>query len=258
MLLAIDVGNTHTVFGLWDGASWRAVWRRPTDPEETEDGLAVWLRALFDLEGLDWRIERVICASVVPAAEDSLRRLGERWLKVPVQFLRSGAEVGLAVDYEPATAVGPDRICDVLAALERYTPPLIVVDFGTATTFNAVSGAGVYLGGAIMTGVVVSAQALASRASKLPLVEFKAPDRAIGTNTGEALRSGVMLGYAGAVDALARRISHELGGGVTVVATGGLGGMFLGLCESLQGYEPTLTLDGLVLASKRISPLVSG
>jgi len=207
---------------------------------------------LFDMNGIAWGVEHAICASVVPAMDDVLDKLCERWLGVRLRFLRKGSDVGLEVTYEPPTAVGADRLANALGALQRYQAPIIVVDFGTATTFDAISSDGAYAGGAILPGVSISSQALFDRAAKLPQVEFRAPATALGKNTVHALQSGIMLGYAGAIDALAGKISEELGG-ATVIATGGLGSLFLGLCESIQEYEPTLTLEGLVIANDRVT-----
>jgi type III pantothenate kinase len=252
MLLAIDVGNTNTVVGVWDGSAWLALWRRRTEPEETEDQLAVWLKGLFDLKGLPWKVDSAICASVVPAMDGVLDKLCERYLDVRLRFVRTGAEVGLDVTYRPPTAVGADRIANALGALDKYTPPVIVVDFGTATTFDSIDATGAYVGGAILPGVNISSQALFDRAAKLPAVEFRAPETALGRDTVHSLQSGIMFGYAGAIDALARRISAELGG-AKVIATGGLGSLFLGLCESIEELEPTLTMDGLRVASERLA-----
>jgi type III pantothenate kinase len=255
MLLAIDVGNTHTVYGAWDGSKWAAIWRRRTDPDDTEDELGVWLKGLFDLQGLPWEVDIAICASVVPAVNSVLERLAQRWLGGDLKFLRNGAQVGIHVTYDPPTAVGADRIANALAALEQFQPPIVVVDLGTATTFDTIDAQGTYLGGAIMPGVIVSSEALFARAARLPHVDqlsFVAPESAIGKNTMHALQSGLMYGYAGAIDSLATRISAELGGNVKVIATGGLGAMFLGLCQTLQSYEPNLTLDGLRIASSKL------
>lgn len=255
MLLAIDAGNTQTVYGVWDGTSWLAMWRRNTDGAETEDELAVWLQGLFELSGIPFSVDRVIAATVVPAIQTSIGRLAEKWLKAPVAFLESGDQVGLAVDYEPKNAVGPDRIANALGALQKRSGPIIVVDFGTATTFDVVDRSGTYVGGAILPGIEVASSALVGRTSRLPRFELKAPERAIGKTTVQSLQSGMMLGYAGAIDALAKRIDGELGGGSTVIATGGLGPIFLELCETIQTYDKTLTLDGLVVAAGRIQPL---
>ncbi len=257
MLLAIDVGNTHSVFGVWNGSAWQGLWRRQTDIHVTEDQLAVWLKAMFDLSGMEFKIDGAICGSVVPAAEDSLDKLCERWLRVPLRFLRTGADVGLKVEYDPPRAVGADRIANALAALARYRPPIIVVDFGTATTFDSIGPEGTYLGGAILPGVKLSSQALFEKAAKLPQVDFVAPETALGRNTVHSLQSGIMLGYAGAVDALAKRISAEMGGNAKVIATGGLGSLFMGLCESIEAFEPTLTLEGLLIANKALSRAAS-
>ncbi|MGV3618298.1 MAG: type III pantothenate kinase [Fimbriimonas sp.] len=252
MLLAIDVGNTNTVVGVWTGSEWLSLWRRRTDPEETEDQLAVWLKGLFDLSGIPWKVESAICASVVPAMDGILDKLCERYLNVRLRFLRTGANVGMNVTYNPPHAVGADRIANALGALDKYPPPIIVVDFGTATTFDSIDKDGAYVGGAILPGVGISSQALFDRAAKLPQVEFRAPETALGRDTVHSLQSGIMFGYAGAIDALASRISSELGG-AKIIATGGLGSLFLGLCESIEALEPTLTMDGLRIASDRLS-----
>src|SRR5512140_309402 len=139
MLLAIDVGNTHTVFGVWDGSEWAAVWRRGTNPAATEDQLAVWLRGAFDLSGLEYRVQGVICASVVPPANDALERLSKRWFGLDAFFVKGSADLGIDIRYDPPSAVGADRIANALAALAKHRPPIIVVDFGTATTFDAIS-----------------------------------------------------------------------------------------------------------------------
>jgi type III pantothenate kinase len=148
--------------------------------------------------------------------------------------------------------VGADRIANALGALERYTPPVVVVDFGTATTFDAIDREGTYVGGAILPGIEISTQALVSRAAKLPQISYSAPRAAIGRTTVESLQSGIILGYAGSIDTLANRISAELGGGATIVSTGGLGGLFVGLSTEISEYVPELTLDGLRIAAERI------
>lgn len=252
MLLAIDVGNTHTVCGVWSGEKWLAIWRVSTDIHATEDEMAAWLRSMFDLSGVNWSVESVVCGSVVPQVDTAWARVGEKWLREPVRFLRGGCDVGLRVTYDPPHAVGADRIANALGALDRFKPPIIVVDFGTATTFDAIDAEETYVGGAILPGVTLSSEALFSKAAKLPSVPFVAPDQALGRNTVHSLQSGIMLGYAGAIDTLATKIRAELGGEAKVIATGGLGNLFVGLCASIESYEPTLTLDGLVIASARL------
>jgi type III pantothenate kinase len=245
MLLAIDVGNTHIVCGLWDGEKWVALWRKVTDIQDTEDELAAWLKSMFDLSQFPWKVERAICASVVPSLDLAINQMCLRWLGVGTWFLKSGEQIGLPVDYSPPTAVGADRLANAVGALALYPAPIVVVDFGTATTFDTIDKHGHYVGGAILPGVQISSQALFSKAAKLPTVEYKAPKSAIGKDTAQSLQSGIMFGYADAIDGLARRISSELEGDVTIVATGGLGGMFVGLCDLISVFEPTLTLDGL-------------
>ncbi|HJP82403.1 MAG TPA: type III pantothenate kinase [Fimbriimonadaceae bacterium] len=250
MLLVIDAGNTQTVYGVWDGSRWLATWRRNTDGAETEDELAVWLRGLFELANLPFQVDRVVAATVVPAIQSSIKRLSEKWMHAPVAFLETGAQVGLKVEYEPASAVGPDRLANAMGAASRYGAPAIVVDFGTATTFDAIKSDATYAGGAILPGIEVASSALVGRTSRLPRFDLKAPERAIGKTTVESLQSGLMLGYAGAIDYLAARIKQELGGVAKVVSTGGLGSVFLDLCESIETYDKTLTLDGLVIAAE--------
>lgn len=253
MLLAIDVGNTHTVCGVWNGSEWCALWRRSTSVYATEDELVVWLKGMFDLSGIPWNVDAAICGSVVPQVDGLWDKLADRWLGVRLKFLKHGSQVGLQVDYDPPHAVGADRIANALGALDRFSPPIIVVDFGTATTFDSIDKDGHYAGGAILPGVQLSSRALFDKAAKLPQVDFVAPKSALGKNTVQSLQSGIMLGYAGAIDSLARRINEEMGGNATIIATGGLGSLFLGICESITSYEPTLTLDGLVIANARLT-----
>lgn len=252
MVLAIDVGNTNSVYGLWDGSEWVGVWRRATVAGDTEDQLAVWLKGLFDLKSIPFRVDGIVCASVVPGINAALSMLGERWLGTSVRFLNAGADVGIEVTYKPPNVVGADRIANALGALALVKPPLVVVDFGTATTFDTIDATGAYIGGAILPGILVSSQALAEKTAKLPQIEFKAPKAAIGRTTVESLQSGLMLGYASAIDGLAKRIRLELGGEVTVLSTGGLGKLFVGLCSEIHRYEPNLTLDGLLIAHQRM------
>lgn len=250
MKLAIDVGNTQTVVGLKaPDADW-ITWRFPTDAETTEDQLAAQLKALFDLRSIPWKVDAAICASVVPPFNDAIQRLCVKYFGIPCRFIRNEPSLGLKVSYEPPSAVGADRLANALGALAKYAPPIIVVDFGTATTFDSIDREGTYVGGAILPGVQVSTQALVGRTAKLPQIEFKKPERAVGRSTVESLQSGIVLGYAGAIDALATKIQEELGA-CTVIATGGLSQLFMGIAESLQHFEPNLTLEGLLIALER-------
>lgn len=251
MLWAIDVGNTHTVVGLYDGA-WQHVWRLDTHHYATEDELAVSLKGLCALVGANFEAEGVVVASVVPRIDHALAAFCAKWMGCEAVFLRTGSQVGLNVDYSPSGAVGADRLANALGALERLSPPLIVVDFGTATTFDTVDGSGTYVGGAIMPGPEVAAASLASRTAKLPSISLSVPPSAIGKTVVESLQSGLVLGYADAVDGLVRRIRNELGGSASVVATGGLGAMYAELCGEIESYDANLTLEGLRIAWKRI------
>lgn len=249
MLLAIDVGNTHTVYGLRIEGEWRHVWRRATDAQATEDELAAWLDGLFRLAGVTGKPTGVVCASVVPAMNSALSELTRKWFSAEMLFLDAAAS-GLTIRYTPISGVGADRLANALGALEKYSAPIVVVDFGTATTFDAIAADRAYVGGAILPGVLVSAEALVRRTAKLPQIDLTAPKTAIGATTVDSLQSGLVLGYAGAIDTLGARISEELGG-ATILATGGLSGMFMGVCKTLQHHEPNLTLDGLAIAWDR-------
>ena len=247
MLWAIDVGNTHIVVGLHDG-SWRHVWRLDTSHYTTEDALASALHSLCQMSEVPFVADGMIVGSVVPAVDTHIGHFAQKWLKTEAMFLRTGEQIGLKVDYMPPTAVGADRIANALGALERVAPPLVVVDFGTATTFDCVGADGHYKGGSIMPGIEVSAQSLASKTAKLPQVALEAPENAVGKTVTESLQSGLVLGYAGAVDALCRQIKKELGSDTKFLVTGGLGKLFVERCEMLGEYDPYLTLDGLRLA----------
>jgi type III pantothenate kinase len=250
MLWAIDIGNTHTVVGLHDG-EWRHHWRLDTHHFSTEDELAQAISGLCSLGGVEFRANGVVVASVVPRLDRAIEGFCKKWLGSEALFVRTGEQVGLKVDYEPRNAVGADRLANAIGALERFSPPLIVVDFGTATTFDTVDKDGTYIGGAIMPGPEVAAASLASRTAKLPSIALDVPKAAIGKSVVASLQSGLVLGYADAVDGLVRRIKRELGGEVRVIATGGLGALFAGVCAEVEGYDEWLTLDGLRIAWER-------
>ncbi|MBA4292897.1 pantothenate kinase [bacterium] len=254
MLWAIDIGNTQTNVGVHDGNQWVVSWRHETYAARTEDEIAGMLLPLAELVGLKFSDCRVaVFASVVPPVDTNWQRFCEKYLGVAARFLRNGAQVGMQVTYDPPHAVGADRIANALGALARFEPPIVVVDFGTATTFDCVDATGAYAGGAIMPGIVVSLDSLVGRTAKLPAVALDAPERAVGRNTVESLQSGVVLGYADAIDGLARRIKSELGESTTILATGGLGRIFVDLCEMIDEYDPVLTLEGLRLAADQLA-----
>jgi type III pantothenate kinase len=247
--MAVDVGNTQTVLGLFDGEEVRGQWRIATEMHKTADELAVFFAGLLALEGLRLdEVDAVIVSSVVPDLTRSYRNLASGVFGVPFYVVTSEIETGLDNRYDDPEAVGADRIVNAVAAGKHYGFPAIIVDIGTATTVEAVDGEACYLGGAILTGLYVSLEALISRTAKLPSVDLEeAPPRVIATNTPDSIRSGFIYGYAGAVDALIRRSRDELGeDGVRVIATGGPAGTIVPYCREIQEFDPDLTLKGLL------------
>lgn len=240
MLWAIDVGNTHTVFGLGDSGNWLHTFRFATPQLGTEDEIAARLKALLG----DLPKHPVAVASVQPMVNSDLKRFADEWLGTQAHFLVSGEQVGIEVEYEPKSAVGADRIANALAARRLVSAPFVVVDFGTATTFDCVDRDGRYVGGAILPGPETLMDALTGKTAKLPRVPVEIPKSAIGRNTHDALQSGVVMGYLGAMDRLLTEISEELGE-PEILTTGGLGALMAGLHPKLGRYEPNLTLDGI-------------
>ncbi|MCS7208020.1 MAG: type III pantothenate kinase [Fimbriimonadales bacterium] len=250
MLLGIDVGNTHTVLGVYESARWHA-WRVHTNPARTEDEHYILIRALLEAEGLTAAISGVAICSVVPALEEPLRHLARRWLQCEPLFVSSELDLGFTIDYAPPSAVGADRLANAVAAVQRFGKPVIVVDFGTATTLDAVSRENVYVGGAILPGVELMLESLAGRAARLPRIALEGACQPIGKSTPESLRSGVLLGSAGAVEHLIQQFKQQLGSETPVVATGGLAPRLAPYCASIQHIEPMLTLEGLRILWQR-------
>ena len=249
MLMAVDVGNTQTVLGLFDEEEPRGHWRIATEVHRTADELAVVFGGLLALEGLRLGdVSAMIVSSVVPNLTRSYRNLASEVFGVPFYQVTSEMETGLDNRYDDPRAVGADRIVNAVAAGRHYGFPAIIVDIGTATTVEAVDGEGCYLGGAILTGLYVSLEALVAQTAKLPSVDLEEePPRVIATNTPDSIRSGFIYGYAGAVDALIRRSREELGEhGVRVIATGGPAGVIVPYCREIQEFDPDLTLKGLL------------
>jgi type III pantothenate kinase len=247
-LMAADIGNTQTVLGLFEGDDLRGQWRIATEAHRTSDELAVVFAGLLALRGL--RLEEVsalIASSVVPALARSYRDLAAEIFEVPFYPVDAQMETGLKNRYDDPGSVGADRIVNAVAAGRHYGYPAIIVDIGTATTVEAVDGDGCYLGGAILTGLYVSLDALVSRTAKLPSVDLEEePPRVIATNTPDSIRSGFIYGYAGALDALIRRSREELGeDGIRVIATGGPAGVIVPHCREIEEFDPDLTLKGL-------------
>ncbi len=242
MLLAVDVGNTQTVIGLYDGDSLRDDWRVATDRTRTGDELAVLLGGLLELDDVDG----VCLASTVPALVREWERFAERWAHAPILVVGPGIKTGLPIRYDDPREVGPDRIVNSVAAKAKIGAPSIVVDFGTSTNFDVVSAAGEYVGGVLSPGIETSMEALFARAARLVKVDYVEPPNVIGKTTVAGLQSGVVYGFAGQVDGIVTAIRGELGEPqAPVVATGGLAALIAPHSRTIGSVDPFLTLDGL-------------
>jgi type III pantothenate kinase len=249
MLLAVDVGNTNTVLGLFDGEQLFESYRIKTDPRVTADELALMFRGLLSAHP---HPDGVAVCSTVPAVLNELRLMFGRYFEgVHTVVVGPGVRTGVPLLYDNPREVGPDRVVNTLAAHTLYGGPAIVVDFGTSTNFDVVSAKGEFLGGALAPGIEISVDALAARAARLFKVELKRPRSVIGKTTNEALQSGLLYGFAGQVDGMVRRISAELDAPPAVIATGGLSHLMVSVCDTLDHHEPDLTLHGLRLVYER-------
>ncbi len=249
MLLTVDVGNTNTVLGLFDGEHLYESYRIKTDPRVTADELALMFRGLLSDHQTP---DGVAVCSTVPAVLDQLRRMFDKhFAGLPTVVVGPGVRTGVPLLYDNPREVGPDRIVNTLAAATLYGGPAVVVDFGTSTNFDVVSSKGEFLGGALAPGIEISVDALAARAARLFKVELVEPRSVIGKTTSEALQSGLLYGFAGQVDGMVRRLGAELGERPVVLATGGLSHLMFRVCETLDHHEPDLTLIGLRLVYER-------
>jgi type III pantothenate kinase len=249
LLLTLDVGNTNVTLGIFDGPELRATWRFATDLERLTDEYAVMVLGLLRNEGIDPRdIKHAVMAVVVPDLAPVFERLCKRYFQAEPLVVGTGTKTGVRVLYDNPSQVGADRIVDVVAATKLYgPPPLIIVDLGTGTVFDAVSAEGDYLGGAIAPGIGIAAEALFERAAKLYRVPFERPASAIGRNTVAAIQSGMLFGYAGLIEGMVARFKRELGGEARVIATGGWATLLSKETDVFDAVDENLTLTGLRL-----------
>jgi len=252
MLLAIDIGNTNIVLGAFQGSRLKGSWRIATSLAKTSDEYGILALDLFHAEGLRAaHVKGIILSSVVPPLTPIFVETSQRYFHFDPLIVDGAMDTGLINRYEPPRDVGADRIVNAVAAYQRYGGPVIIVDFGTATTFCAVTQKGEYLGGAITPGITISAEALFQRASKLPKVELVKPKSVIGQDTVSSIQAGMLYGYAGLVDAMVLRMKKELGPRTKVVATGGQSRVILSETKTIDEVRPCLTLEGLQLLYQR-------
>ena len=255
MLLAIDIGNTNTVFGVYRDDRLVRSWRLSTHRDRTVDEYGILLRNLFAIEELDGTaIRNVVISSVVPPLDATLDEMSRRYFSVTPIFV-SAENAGIPILYEDPREVGADRIVDAIAVLERYGSPAIIVDLGTATTFDAITRDGEYLGGLIAPGIRVSADALISQAARLPRVDIRRPEQLIGRTTETSLQSGFFWGYVSLVDGIIERMRGELGDDARVIATGGMTRFIQDESRWITEFDSDLTLEGLRLVAKRLGAI---
>jgi type III pantothenate kinase len=252
MLLAIDIGNTNTVFAVYRGDAIAASWRCATAPDRSADEYAAFLHQVFGIEGFSWKsIRAVIIGSVVPAADFHVTKFCAKYLKQKPVFVTS-QNAGIKISIDNPEQVGADRLINAVAVRAHYKTPAIVIDFGTATTFDVIGSKGDYRGGAIAPGINLSMEALGRAAAKLPKVGIEKPKNAIGTSTVSAIQSGVYWGYIGLIEGLIDRISKEMKSKPFVIATGGLAPLFSGGTKIIEAVDEELTLKGLLQIHKNI------
>jgi type III pantothenate kinase len=254
MLLVIDVGNTNIVMGIYDGNRLLKDWRIHTDTSMTEDEFTVFAGHMFSQIKIDMsKIRKTVVSSVVPPMANIIDSFCRKFVGCTPHWVDAKSAHNMPIRYTNPSEVGADRIVNAMAAFHKYQTSLIVIDFGTATTFDAVSEKGEYLGGAISTGINIAAEALYAKASKLPRVEiFVPPENVIGKDTSGSIKSGIIFGYAGLVDGMVRRMKKEMEATPKVIATGGLSPLMHKVSETIESIEPDLTLEGLRLIGERI------
>lgn len=247
LLLAIDVGNTNMVFALYEEESLKHFWRCKTESSRSADEYAVFLNQLFDLVDVEWSdVSDVIVSSVVPDANFHLDQFCDKYIQTKAIFVDSKSICDIRIDLDQPKEIGADRLVNAVATKAFYDLPAVVIDFGTATTFDVIDKGGVYRGGVIAPGVRLSIEALSRRAAKLPHINIEKPDQVIGKSTLSAMQSGMYWGYIGVVDTIVERIKMEIGQDITVIATGGLASLYAESTESIDVVDENLIFKGLL------------
>ncbi len=251
MLLAIDVGNTNTVFATFSGDDITNSWRCKTEKSRSADEYAVFLKQLFDLEGMQWAdIHDVIISSVVPDTDFHLTNFCTKYVSKAPVFVKASV-VDIKVDLDQPEQIGADRLVNAAAVVKQYPLPAVVIDFGTATTFDVIDVGDIYRGGVIAPGIRLSIEALSNRAAKLPHIDIEKPNKAIGKNTLQAMRSGMYWGYIGVIDTILEKITEELGKKPYVIATGGLAPLYAESTSTIDVVDETLIFKGLLEIYKK-------
>ncbi len=254
MLLAVDIGNTNIVLGLYDGSRLRHHWRVRTDRQRTADEYGLLFTHLMQIVGLHpTLIKGAIVGNVVPPLNSTMTQAIEVYFGTTPLFINASMDLGIGINYPNPLEIGADRLVNAVAAVQKYRAPAIVVDLGTATTFDVVDATPAYYGGVILPGLETSAEGLYLKTSRLPRVSIEPPLHAIGKSTVEAMQSGLYYSYAGGIDAMISRVADELGGDPVVIATGGHAALVAQACKLIEHVDPWLTLDGLHMVWKRLN-----